>query len=227
MYLKDKEIYIIDDDQSIQKLLGKILENQGAIVKCFSDIDSAEIELQKTLPNLVILDLNFGEKNKSGYDFLKDRLSNPVLLKVPFIVLSSHNKEKHIQKTISYRADDFIPKPINASLVQIKLKQFFKEGVIDSHEFKADKPAVKVKIPCSITQINEISVEINAPVKLNHSINLEIESDFIKKITANQCKFMTTRISLITDIGFYKNTVKLIGSTTEVAKRVRKFGIKK
>ena len=221
---KDKEIFIIDDDESILVLLRKILENKGVKVKTFSDPQEGLATLTLGAPSLVMLDLDFATSEVNGYDILKVRMADAILPKIPFIVFSGHSGKKHIKQAIELKADDFIPKPINATVIQTKLKKFFQEEELKSITFEeGSRPKVKAKIKGEISHISENCLQITSQIKFTSKTNVEIEGELIKNIDANICHYQTINDAQALDVGYYKNKVKILGVNNKIATNIRRL----
>ena len=221
---KDKEIYIIDDDESILLLLTKILENKGVKVKTFSDPQEGLATLTLSAPSLVMLDLDFSESDINGYDILKVRMGDAILPQIPFIVFSGHSDKKHIKQAIELKADDFIPKPINAAVIQAKLKKFFQSEEIRSVVFSENEmPTLKAKLKGEITHVSENSIQITSQSKFVTKTRVSIEGDLINQLDAKICQYETINDAQALDVGYYKNKVKIMGVNNNIATNIRRL----
>ncbi len=73
---------------------------------------------QAPRPGLILLDLNMPKKN--GLEVLKDIKTDPILRRIPVIVLSTSNDQQDIYQTYDLGANSFITKPVTfAALVEI------------------------------------------------------------------------------------------------------------
>ncbi|MDP5337828.1 MAG: response regulator [Nodularia sp. (in: cyanobacteria)] len=73
---------------------------------------------QAPRPGLILLDLNMPQKN--GLEVLKDIKTDPILRRIPVIVLSTSNDQQDIYQTYNLGANSFITKPVTfAALVEI------------------------------------------------------------------------------------------------------------
>jgi len=62
-------------------------------------------------PDLVILDLNL--PGKSGGEVLADIKSDPALLRIPVMILSSSREYRDLQRAYELHANCYIPKPVD------------------------------------------------------------------------------------------------------------------
>jgi DNA-binding response OmpR family regulator len=106
-----KTILIIDDSNTNLVLLEAILSTKGFRAISAMSVREAMPILQKTKPDLILLDLLMPEV--SGFDFLEDVRSREDLSEIPIIVVSALTDEKNITKTKNLGAVEFIGKPID------------------------------------------------------------------------------------------------------------------
>lgn len=224
MDLRGKEIFIIDDDEQILILMRKILENNGIKVETFSNPQKAVEALNHSSPNLVMIDLNFGNHNISGFDILSVRMKDPTLLKIPFIVLSGLSDHKMIKQAIKLKADDFIQKPINTQIIQIKLRKFFLKEQTLRYVFETEEELdLTGVISAQITHISENSLQISSQVKYSNHSSMAIDGNRIQQLEAKACLYETMSDAIAVDIGYYKSKVKIIGVNNVIASNIRKL----
>ncbi len=115
---KKKSILIIDDSNTNVVLLEAILSTKGFRVVTALSVKEAMTILQKTRPDLILLDLLMPEI--SGFDFLEQTSNKSELRDIPVIVVSALTDEMNIIKTKKLGAVEFVEKPVNInSLVEI------------------------------------------------------------------------------------------------------------
>lgn len=61
-------------------------------------------------PDLILLDLNLPKKN--GFEVLRELKTDPVLRRIPVVVLTTSNSERDILATFSLHANSYIQKPV-------------------------------------------------------------------------------------------------------------------
>ena len=66
-----KEILVIDDNPDIRYLITNILKEKQFHVRSAANYDQAEIEINKKLPDLAIIDIKLDKIDKDGIDLLK------------------------------------------------------------------------------------------------------------------------------------------------------------
>ena len=113
-------IVIVEDEplvlQRVERLTREILEVHDPNIRCFNDIDDAELFLSENPVDLVLLDLNL--MGRSGFDLLKRN----VAAAYHTIVISAY-AEKAIE-AFEYGVLDFVAKPFTAERLRKALERY-------------------------------------------------------------------------------------------------------
>lgn len=105
---------VVDDDQSIQVLLTRMLSLGHYDVACAANGRQAVEMIQEDRFDLIITDVVMpGDLN--GIDVL--RMAREADPHYPVIVITGYLDTEDTARAIELGADDFIPKPFNASLI--------------------------------------------------------------------------------------------------------------
>lgn len=115
-----KNVLVVEDDESISKLLKIVLEQNGFIVNVVGTYESAFSTLQDSEPSLVVLDLGLPDGN--GLDLLK-WIRNEAGLSVPVVVLSAFRQDENVQKAFELGANDFMSKPFRPKELVARLQR--------------------------------------------------------------------------------------------------------
>jgi two-component system phosphate regulon response regulator OmpR len=100
-------IWVIDDDPELRKLLEQYLTTQGFEVKSFPDARDIERKLQRSRPDLLVLDVMM--PHVDGMEACRRiRASGD---DVPIIMLTARNEPLHRVAGIEMGADDYLGKP--------------------------------------------------------------------------------------------------------------------
>lgn len=114
-------IYIIEDEESISKLISMYLEKANIHTKAFFNAEDALVQITKdTIPDLIILDLNL--PGMSGFEFLqelKKQLSNNM---PSVMILSARDADEDIIQGLGLGADEFITKPFSPSVLVARVQ---------------------------------------------------------------------------------------------------------
>lgn len=124
MSLVKGKILIADDEPDILEILEYNLTNEGYEVICAKNGDEAIMFAQKSLPDLIILDIMM--PGKSGLDVCNILRSKPEFKKTMILFLSALNDETIELKGFDNGADDYITKPISPKVLNSKINAVFK-----------------------------------------------------------------------------------------------------
>lgn len=102
-------IYLLEDDDSIRKLVCYGLESQGIPAKGFAAPSAFWKAIREELPELVLLDIMLPEED--GMSVLKKLRAASATKDLPVVMLTAKNTEYDRVIGLDYGADDFISKP--------------------------------------------------------------------------------------------------------------------
>jgi len=101
-----KNILIVEDDESIRKMLASVLEIEGYSVAAASNgKQGMELLERGNLPDIILLDMMMPVM--SGWDFLDFMRSNAMTAQIPIVVVSAYSE---IAKSV--RPHAVVPKPV-------------------------------------------------------------------------------------------------------------------
>lgn len=135
-------ICIIEDEESISRLICMYLNKESMTTKAFFNAEDALSSFSEdSLPQLIILDLNL--PGMSGFDFLEEMKKLFAKNIPPTIILSARDSDEDIIKGLGYGADEFITKPFSPSVLVARIKAILrrqslcceKEDSIDFGDF--------------------------------------------------------------------------------------------
>ena len=102
-------IYLLEDDDSIRKLVTYTLESQGYEAMGFETPSEFWPAYEKQKPGLVLLDIMLPEQD--GLSVLAEIRKTPEGSRIPVIMLTALNSEYDRVQGLDCGADDFISKP--------------------------------------------------------------------------------------------------------------------
>ncbi|MFC1669395.1 SpoIIE family protein phosphatase [Spirochaetota bacterium] len=121
----NKKIMVIDDDESIRKLMGRVLDRAGYDVSDASNGMEALEKLDKTNVDLIILDMNMPKMN--GLQFLK-HVRDKNITTVPVLMVSGSSDTDLRIKSYKLGVYDFIKKPEMAEVLLKRIENGLKIG---------------------------------------------------------------------------------------------------
>ena len=102
-------IYILEDDNSIRELVTYTLNRSGYEAKGFDLPSLFWAEMEKQMPDLLLLDIMLPEED--GIHILKRLRANSATSQLPVIMLTAKGSEYDRVTGLDSGADDYIPKP--------------------------------------------------------------------------------------------------------------------
>jgi putative two-component system response regulator len=117
---KSQTIMIVDDTPENLKLLGNMLEKEGYRVSVFLRGDQALAAAQKTVPDLILLDIMMPEID--GYETCHRMKADPRLKEVPIIFLSALGEAEDKVKAFESGGVDYITKPFQLTEVRARIQ---------------------------------------------------------------------------------------------------------
>jgi two-component system, OmpR family, phosphate regulon response regulator PhoB len=105
-------ILIVEDDSGIQRNLRLILEADGHKTRAAASAEDALVELRKSLPDLILLDVRLPEMD--GFELCRKLRSTPEWRSLAVIFLTSRNLEASKVLGLGLGGDDYIVKPFSA-----------------------------------------------------------------------------------------------------------------
>lgn len=112
-------ILIVDDDPGMIQALAKTLQGLGRLrfAKCGAD---ALRLMKESAPDLVLLDAQM--PGLSGFQVLDAMRTDPLLVDLPVIMITSHVEEDFEQAGLEKGAADFLVKPLRPAIVQARVR---------------------------------------------------------------------------------------------------------
>ena len=114
------QVLLVEDNEGDVRLIKEAF-SESKIDKTFSVARDGEEALnylfargkyaERTKPDIILLDINLPKKN--GFEILESIKSDPVLKKIPVIMLSSSSSEEHITKSYDLNANCYVTKPVD------------------------------------------------------------------------------------------------------------------
>jgi two-component system phosphate regulon response regulator PhoB len=118
---KDKErVLVVDDEQDIRELIQYNLQKEGYSVVCVETGEEAIDEVEKRLPDVVVLDLML--PGVDGRDVCKRLKQDPRTSGVPVVMLTAKTEDSDIVSGLELGADDYVTKPFSPKVLTARLR---------------------------------------------------------------------------------------------------------
>jgi len=114
-----RKVLLVDDEDSLRRVMKDLLEREGYIVSEARDGVQALDEVDRTGPDVIVLDLNL--PGLDGYGVLSHLRSRPATADIPVVVLTAKGDEDNEVRVFELGADDFLSKPFRARALSARL----------------------------------------------------------------------------------------------------------
>jgi type II secretory ATPase GspE/PulE/Tfp pilus assembly ATPase PilB-like protein len=118
--LPARKVLLVDDEDSLRKVVKDLLERDGYIVSEARDGVQALDQVDRIGPDIIVLDLNM--PGLDGYGVLSHLRSRPATADIPVIVLTAKSDEDNEVRVFELGADDFLTKPFRARALSARLE---------------------------------------------------------------------------------------------------------
>ena len=187
--MNDQHILLVEDDESLQQLIEKLLKNNNYIVSKANNIDEAQKLVKLFIFDLIILDVMLPDS--TGLEFyknsIKDRINTPV------IFLSALSDVDDRISGLELGADDYIGKPFDSRELILKIKKnISKKQSLDvvnlgeNTEFDLKKEqlvhnSVKVNLSSNEVKILKLLINNSHQYLTRDLLNTELGLDFLSR----------------------------------------------
>ena len=132
--LKNSDILIVDDNKTNCEVLERRLSLQGLKCRTAYDGETAIKQVRNKTPDLILLDVILPDIN--GLELLKTFREQYSSDDLPVIMVSAFNDVDSIAKCIQLGAQDYLPKPLNGTILLAKVissleRKLFREREIE------------------------------------------------------------------------------------------------
>ena len=187
--MNDKHILLVEDDETLQNLIEKLLVNNEYVVSKAVNIEEAKKLVKLFLFDLIILDVMLPDS--TGLDFYENTIRNR--FSTPVIFLSALSNVVDRVTGLELGADDYIGKPFDSRELLLKIKKnIAKKGLLDliklgnETEFDLKKEQLLFKKQIINLSSNEIKI-LKLLINNSHQyltrdlLNTELGLDYLSR----------------------------------------------
>ena len=113
-------VLLVEDEDSLRRVLKDLLEREGLIVVEARDGVEALDQVDRIGPDLMVLDLNLPRLD--GYAVLTHLRARPSTANLPVLVLTAKGDEDNEVRVFEYGANDFLQKPFRPRALAARLR---------------------------------------------------------------------------------------------------------
>ena len=187
--INDQHILLVEDDESLQILIKKLLKNNNYIVSKANNINESEKLLKLFIFDLIILDVMLPDS--TGLDFYRDHIKDRI--NTPVIFLSALSNVDDRVTGLELGADDYIGKPFDSRELLLKIKKNIlkkqsadtvKLGIDTEFDLKKEQLQFKGnKISLSSNEVKILKLLINNSHQFltRDLLNNELGLDFLSR----------------------------------------------
>ena len=186
--LKASDILIVDDNKTNCEVLERRLSMSGLKCRTAYDGESALDEVKKKTPDLILLDVILPDIN--GLELLKRFRSKHSVESLPVIMVSAFDDVDSIAKCIQLGAQDYLPKPINGTVLLAKVVSSLERKLLREREKEL---------------VNELHIQATTD-QLTGIANRRVIFDTLENaVSRDKRKDYTPFAIIVFDIDFFKN----------------------
>ena len=115
-----KKILVVEDDRDISELIRYNLEREGYDVSALFDGSRVIEFVQKSHPDVVLLDLMLPETD--GIDLCRQLKADGSTKNIPIVMLTAKSEESDMVVGLQMGADDYITKPFSPKVLIARIK---------------------------------------------------------------------------------------------------------
>lgn len=173
-------IYIVEDDASIREVETIALANGNYDVVSFENASSFYKQLEKEIPNLVLLDVMLPDEN--GFDIVKKLRNQKSTHRIPIIMVTAKSTEMDMVKGLNEGADDYIRKPFSIMELLSRIKALLRrtmevdDNILEIRRIRLDNNRHIVKVNNEEVELTFKEFELLKYLMVNADVVLSRES---------------------------------------------------
>lgn len=120
-------VLIVDDDDTTRLIMRRVLECAGLLVEEATDVRTAVVSLERTQPDLILLDMLMPGMN--GVEGCGRLRQVPGMEQAPILVVSGIDDARLIEGALQAGATEFMSKPIRAATLRERVLELLGKPV--------------------------------------------------------------------------------------------------
>ena len=125
-------IYIVEDDASIREIETIALKNSGHEVYAFENAGATFAQLEKVIPDLMILDVMLPDKD--GNEIVGILRRNKETKRLPIIMVTAKTEEIDMIRGLENGADDYLKKPFSVMELITRVKVLLRRCEVETED---------------------------------------------------------------------------------------------
>lgn len=150
-------IYIVEDDISILKLIEYALKSKDYEVRAFEKGSEFFYSLKSELPDLIILDIMLPDID--GMEILKKLKENLITKDIPVMMLTAKDSEIDIVTALDKGADDYMTKPFSVLELLSRVNVLLRRSNKNKEEY-LEYGGIKVNLLGRIVYIDSEKIDL-------------------------------------------------------------------
>ena len=167
-------IYVVEDDSSIREMESIALKNSGHTVLSFENAKSFYKQLEKTIPDLLLLDIMLPDED--GNTIVHSLRKNKDTKKLPIIMVTAKTNEIDMIRGLENGADDYLKKPFSIMELITRVKVLLRrceverEDILQVGEITIDNNRHKCMIDGNVVELTYKERELLKYLMMNEGI---------------------------------------------------------
>lgn len=125
-------IYIVEDDASIREIETIALKNSGHEVYAFENAGATFAQLEKVIPDLMVLDVMLPDKD--GNEIVGILRRNKETKRLPIIMVTAKTEEIDMIRGLENGADDYLKKPFSVMELITRVKVLLRRCEVETED---------------------------------------------------------------------------------------------
>lgn len=149
-------ILIIEDEKPVREMLRFALEREGYLVAEAEDVATANSQLSKQRPDLMLVDWMLPEV--SGVSLIRSLRRHDVNRDIPVIMLTARSEEEDRVTGLEAGADDYMSKPVAIQELHARIRALLRRSRGFSQDETLQAGSIKLNLATYQVTINDQSV---------------------------------------------------------------------